>query len=89
MTRAHTTLPVNPLGCTGTTTLEKTLRDVPGVLRVYVNPVTEMAYVEYDGDCCDERLLATALAREGYAEGVAKGHRGRYPDHLINHGRAQ
>ena len=88
MTRAHATLPVNPLGCTGTTTLEKTLRDVPGVLRVYVNPVTEMAYVEYDGDRCDEHILATALAREGFAGDVAKDYRRRYPDHLIHHGRA-
>ena len=88
MTRAHTTLPVNPRGCTGTTTLEKTLRDVPGVLRVYVNPVTEMAYIEYDADRCDEHLLATTLAREGCAGDVAKELRRRYPDHLIHHKRA-
>ena len=90
MTRAHATFPIDPRGRTGTTTLEKTLRDIPGVLRVYVNRVTEMAYVEYDGERCDEHVLATALEREGCAGDVMKDHRRRYPDeHFIHHGRPQ
>ena len=89
MTRAHATLPVNALGCSGATTLEKVLRDVPGVLRVYVNPVTEMAYVEYDGDRCEERVLETALEREGYAGDVVDNHRRRHADRFIHHGRPQ
>ena len=67
MTRAHATLPLSSLGCTGAGTLEKALREIPGVLRVYVNPVTEMAYVEYDRERCDERALAVALERDGFA----------------------
>ena len=31
-----------------TSTIERALRRVPGVLDAYVNPVTELAYVDYD-----------------------------------------
>jgi cation transport ATPase len=34
---------------------------MPGVTDVYVNPATEMAYVEYDDDCCSRTRLAAAL----------------------------
>ncbi|MFN8583056.1 MAG: hypothetical protein U0163_19035 [Gemmatimonadaceae bacterium] len=67
MTRAHATLPISAILSTGTTSVEKTLLDIPGVLRVHVNPATEMTYVEYDSDRCDEHLLECALAAEGEA----------------------
>jgi len=37
------------------------LQEVPGVLRAYVNPVTEAAYVEYDADHCSEADLERAV----------------------------
>ena len=70
----HTALPVYSLGCGGgaTGTIERLLRRVPGVTRVYVNPATEMAYVEYDGQLCDERQLAGVLERAGYDDAPAR-----------------
>lgn len=68
MTLQHTALPIYNLGCAGgaTETVERLLLRIPGVRRVYVNPVTEMAYVEYDGELCNERQLAGVLERAGY-----------------------
>jgi cation transport ATPase len=44
------TLPIHGLayGGGGALTAERALARVPGVQRAYVNPLTEMAYVEYD-----------------------------------------
>ena len=42
-------------------TIEKSLRDVPGALRVRVNTSMETAYVEYDADRCDEGALRKAV----------------------------
>ena len=74
MTLQHTALPIYNLGCAGGAagTVERLLRGVPGVTRVYVNPVTEMAYVEYDGERCDERQLTAALERSGYDDAAAR-----------------
>lgn len=74
MTLQHTALPVSNLGCAGgaTGTIERLLREVPGVTRVYVNPVTEMVYVEYDGERCNERQLIAVLERAGYDEAAAR-----------------
>jgi copper chaperone CopZ len=46
-------------------TVEKALRDVPGVMRAYVNPATEAAYVEYDADRCSEADIEGAVASAG------------------------
>ncbi len=66
---SHLTLPICELGFAGAAPgIERALRDVPGVTLVNVNPVTEMAYVEYDSDGCDEYTLRAALDRAGYLE---------------------
>ena len=46
----RTTLPIYGLGCGGggALTIERALTRTPGVRRVYVNPMTEMAYLEYN-----------------------------------------
>ena len=64
----HTTLQLANLGCGGggAVTVERALSHVPGVKRVYVNPLTEMAYVEYDAARCSRPELAAALRRAGY-----------------------
>jgi copper chaperone CopZ len=65
----HLVLPLRELGCAaGPPSIVHALRDVPGVTRVYVNPVTEMAYVEYESERCDESPLRAALDRAGYLE---------------------
>lgn len=47
------------------TSIEHVIREVQGVYRVYVNPATEAAYVEYDADRCSETDLAHAVADLG------------------------
>jgi len=44
------TIPISGLRCAGSEcyTLERALRREPGVVDVYVNPVTEIAYIDYD-----------------------------------------
>jgi copper chaperone CopZ len=46
------TLPIDDLSCGGGGALivERALARTPGVVYVYVNPATEMAYIEYDPD---------------------------------------
>lgn len=65
---AHTTLPLTDLGCGGGDALavERELVRVNGVARVYVNPLTEMAYVEYDAARCSPAELNAALRRTSY-----------------------
>ncbi len=48
-------LPIDNLNCAGDGLLmvERVLIDTPGVVSVYVNPATEMAYVRYDLASCD------------------------------------
>ncbi|NUQ10743.1 MAG: hypothetical protein HUU26_00225 [Gemmatimonadaceae bacterium] len=43
-------------------TVERALRETPGVLRAYVNPATEMAYVEYDAAVCSSAVLSGVIA---------------------------
>lgn len=64
----RSTLPVYNLGCGGggALGLERTLRRIPGVRHVYVNPATEMAYVAYDAAQVDVPALTTAVKRAGY-----------------------
>ena len=63
------TLPIRALGCAADAAgIDDVLHKVPGVTRVYLNPVTEMAYIEYDADRCTETTLRSALDRAGYRE---------------------
>ena len=69
MTTTRTALPLARLSCASTErfTVERILRDTPGVLDVYVNPVTEMAYVEYDPTDTEPDALFRVLGRAGFA----------------------
>jgi copper chaperone CopZ len=68
MDRKHITLPIEDFGRMGSGELavERALAHVPGVLRVYVNPATEMAYVQFDGERCAIADLHAAVARAGF-----------------------
>ena len=67
MTRKTTTVMLENAECAGGSahTVEKAIREVPGVLRAYVNPATEVAYIEYDADRCKEADLAGAVESVG------------------------
>lgn len=73
MQAQHITLPIYNLGCGGETRLvERTLHHVPGVTHVYVNPATEMAYVEYDPALAGSAQLFAALEREGFGQPASR-----------------
>ena len=46
------------------------LHRVPGVLHIYANAATELAYVQYDGARCDVHDLVRAVKRAGFHAGV-------------------
>jgi copper chaperone CopZ len=62
------TLPIEGLACGGggTLTIERALAKLPGVERVYVNPATEMAYVEIDPIRCSRTDLARTIEQLGF-----------------------
>lgn len=62
------TLPVYGLGCGGggALALERALSKAPGVQRAYVNPLTEMAYIEYDPALTGPERLAALVAEAGF-----------------------
>jgi copper chaperone CopZ len=64
-------IPVYGLGCggAGATTVEHELAATDGVLRVYVNPATETAYVDYDPAEVDALALVSVIERAGYRPG--------------------
>jgi hypothetical protein len=53
----------------GASLAEIALSRVPGVSRAYVNPVTEMAYAEYDPTCvCPEDLIEAVESVAGWVD---------------------
>lgn len=72
MATQRVTLPIYGLGCGGggALTVEQILARTTGVLRAYVNPLTEMAYVEYDTALVCADRLAEAVHRAGFRAGL-------------------
>ena len=66
------TLPISDLSCGGGGVLivERALARTAGVVYVYVNPATEMAYVEYDPALVDPDHLAEVVEHAGFRVGV-------------------
>jgi copper chaperone CopZ len=50
--------------------VERALARTAGVVYVYVNPATEMAYVEYDPAQVDVDRLAKVVEHAGFRAGV-------------------
>jgi copper chaperone CopZ len=73
MNIVRVTLSIYGLGCGGggALTVERCLARIPGVLRAYVNPLTEMAYVEYDPSLVGPGQLSDAIERTGFRAGEA------------------
>ena len=71
MKTERVTLAIYGLSCGGggALTLERALTRLKGVLSVYVNPATEMAYVEYDPSITSPRDLARAVEEVGLKAG--------------------
>lgn len=67
-TTSRITLPIEGLACGGggALTVERAIARIPGVSRVYVNPLTEMAYVEFDSTVCSPDAIVAAIMRVGF-----------------------
>jgi Cu+-exporting ATPase len=57
----------------GALTIERELTRQPGVTRAYVNPATEMAYVEYDPARASVDHLISAVRRYGFDAALPRG----------------
>jgi Cu+-exporting ATPase len=64
----HITLPIYNLSCGGggSLTIERVLARTSGVVEVYVNPATEMAYITYDPEQSSPEQLAIVIKRAGF-----------------------
>lgn len=62
------TLPLSQLSCSSSDSLvlERLLRQQPGVVTVYANPVTEKVTIEYDPTITDPERLAAIVQAAGY-----------------------
>lgn len=54
--------------------LEHDLAMVPGVTRAYVNPATEMAYLEFDPARVSLETVIAAVRRSGFDAALRHGH---------------
>jgi len=71
MSIVRVTMAISGLTCGGggALSVERALVKLPGVVRVYVNPATEMAYVEYDPERLGWEQLAAAVESVGLRAG--------------------
>jgi copper chaperone CopZ len=71
METVRITMAVSGLTCGGggSLAIERALAALPGVVRAYVNPATEMAYVEYVDGKVEPRNLIEAVERAGFQAG--------------------
>lgn len=71
MKRQRATVPIYGLVCSvgDALTVERALLETPGVLRAYVNPAIEMAYLEYDEERCGRAQIVHAVERSGFRAG--------------------
>ncbi len=71
MQTQRVTLDILGLGCAGggARVVERALARVVGVRHAYVNPGTEMAYVEYDSVLVQPSQLVSAIEAAGFQAG--------------------
>lgn len=64
----HVTIPIEGLNCPGSDTawLEQVLSKIEGVIYYYVNPCTEMAYLEFDPVVCNPVFLLSTIQKAGF-----------------------
>ena len=65
-------IPVYGLGCggAGASAIEHDLAALDGVVRVYVNPATETAYIDFDPAVTDPWSIVREMERAGYRAGL-------------------
>ena len=65
----HLTIGIDGLGCGGALSVERAIARLPGVIQVYVNPLTEMAYVKIDPTRVSEEQVVAAVTDLGLTPG--------------------
>ena len=72
MVRNRLVMPISGLSCGGggALAIERAIGRRPGVTRVYVNPFTEMAYVDYDPARTGPDQFAVAVEHAGFRAGT-------------------
>lgn len=67
----HLTIVIENLsyGGGGLLQVERALVRLPGVVYVYVNPATEMVYVQYDPEYVDQKQVVKAVKQAGFQAG--------------------
>jgi copper chaperone CopZ len=63
------TFAIDGLACGGALSAEQAIARLPGVIRAYVNPLTEMAYVEVDPSTVSEEQIVAVVANLGLRPG--------------------
>ena len=63
------TIGIDGLACGGSLSVERTITRLPGVIQVYVNPLTEMAYVKIDPTRVSEEQVVAAVTDLGLTPG--------------------
>ncbi len=68
MSTTRLKMAIHDLSCGGggAVTVERALAQVPGVVEVSVNPMTETAYIDGDGDLVNPDDLIAAVTRAGF-----------------------
>ena len=80
MPTSRTALPLSSQICGGEyLTVERILSEVEGVVTVLANPVSEMAYVEYDPGLTNPDALFAVLKHSGFAAADRVAVRGNRP----------
>lgn len=64
----YTKFRIEGLSCLGggAASLERALARLPGILEVYVNPATEIAYLRFDPRVLEPREVMASIERAGY-----------------------
>ena len=71
MATERVTLPIEGLGCGGggALTVERALTRQSGVTSAYVNPATEMAYIQYDPEAVSLDQIGLLVIQAGFRAG--------------------
>ncbi len=68
MTSRHVSIPVFGIGCAAPS-VGRVLSRLSGVMTAYVNPATELAEIEFDGDRISVEQLSQAISGCGFRVG--------------------
>lgn len=84
MTNVKVALQISGLSCGGggALSIERVVKRLPGVAKVYVNPATETAYVDYTPDQVSPEQIARAVRELGYRTMIAGEEAGAAKDHV-------